>query len=627
MGGICGVVFKNREKRLLHADIAPMVDALVFFQETEGHVSIVGSGGLGVKNFQGRLAGKADLTRYDKHACLVFHGNLLNLDRLFPMGGERVDPFIALLGLYFKEGMTFLKRLRGEFVLAIWDASEETLHLATDRFRIHQLLYYQDKDKLIFGSRMKSILACPFRAQNTIDPEAIIDVVGSSIIPTPKTIFKEIRKVPPGTVLTYRKGEIKLEPYWEASFLHPSPENGAELAEKFRSHLSNAISAQIALDGCSNEIGAFLSGGVDSSSVTGIMTDLMKHPIKAFSIGFDEQGFNEINYARIAAHAFGAEHYEYFVTPKDTLAAIPLIIDAFDEPFANASAIPSYYCAKMGKDRGVKALYAGDGGDELFAGNERYRTQRLFDYYYCIPGWLRRWIVEPLTFSLANALEWEVFAKAKKYILRANIPYPERITSYGFLKTVPMNDVFEADFLDTVGKDFDPDSLTSLYFFQAPARTNLDRHLYIDWKLALSDNDLIKVTRSSEAAGIAVRYPFLDHPLVEFAVTIPADMKMRGLKLRSFQKNACRDLLPREIRGKKKHGFGLPIPIWLGSDKRLNEMMVDLVLGPKAIGRGYLQKRAIGELVKNHKTDNTSFYGTVLWNLMILELWLQRHGY
>jgi asparagine synthase (glutamine-hydrolysing) len=179
--------------------------------------------------------------------------------------------------------------------------------------------------------------------------------------------------------------------------------------------------------------------------------------------------------------------------------------------------------------------------------------------------------------------------------------------------------------LDVVGREFNPYRIFTDYYFEAPAKNNLDRHLYIDWKLTLSDNDLIKVTRMTETAGITARYPFLDTPLVEFSARVPARIKMRGTKLRTFQKKAYADLLPLEIRRKKKHGFGLPIPVWLRTDKRLNEMMHDLVLSPRSIQRGYFRRKALENLVKDHSDEETSFYGTVLWNLMVLELWHRQY--
>jgi asparagine synthase (glutamine-hydrolysing) len=407
-------------------------------------------------------------------------------------------------------------------------------------------------------------------------------------------------------------------------FTRTSLKKENDLAAELRAQLSESISVRLQSDPSDQGIGTFLSGGVDSSTVTGLLSRTAKAPIKSFSIGFDEQRFNEINYARIAARAFGVEHHEYFVTPTDVLDAIPLLIESFDEPFANASAVPTYYCAKLAREHGVDFLYAGDGGDELFAGNERYATQRLFDYYQNVPAWLRRGLVEPVTFTLADNLKWDLLVKGKKYICRSNVPYPERLSSYGLFKMVSPAEWFEDDFLDTLGQSFDPYEAMNACYSKASGVAELDRQLYIDLKLAISDNDLFKVTRMTEAAGVAVRFPFLDHHLAEFASRVPAHLKMSGLKLRTFFKKAYSDLLPKEILTKTKHGFGLPIPVWLRTDRRLNEMMRDFVLSARSLQRGYFRPETIRSVVEMHKTDESSFYGAILWNLMILELWHRR---
>ncbi len=451
--------------------------------------------------------------------------------------------------------------------------------------------------------------------------ESIVDVVASSIIPTPKTIFREVKKLSPGHCLTYQSGTARVAPYWEIRFLNPTDSDTASLQRELKVQVADAISVRLETDGNSSRVGTFLSGGIDSSTVTGLLTRLAERPVKSFSIGFDEAKFNEIDYARIAARAFGSEHFEYFVTPRDVYDSIAMLMESFDEPFANASAVPTYFCAKLAKEHGVDTLYAGDGGDELFAGNQRYADQRLFDYYDEVPGWLRKQLIEPLVFTLADASSLRLLMMAKKYIQRASIPNPQRLTSYGFFKIFPMTELFTWEFLEAAGKDYDPDMAFHRYYHEAPAKTELDRHLYVDLKLAISDNDLFKVNRMTETAGVMVRYPFLDHRLAEFACKVPAGIKMRGRKLRSFFKDAYGDLLPAETISKKKHGFGLPIPVWLRTDAHLNEMMHDLVLSPTTVQRGYFKRQALEKLVDCHSTDNTSFYGTILWNLMVLELW------
>jgi asparagine synthase (glutamine-hydrolysing) len=610
--GICGIVFKDRNRPLSPADLKPMVHALDDSACGKGLAIFDGSVGLTANQGTGRFEGVAEMTSEGKRLLLAFHGTVYNLRDFPALNAPALKPWSMLLQLYITEGIEFLHRLRGDFCLAIWDGRSEVLRLATDRFRVRPIFYYEDREKLLFATQMKGLLASPLTVTRTVNVESIVDMVASSIVPTPKTIFREVKKLPPGYSLTYQSGVVRLAPYWEISFLNPSDMSIAALTRELKVQVADAISVRLDADGNLDRIGTFLSGGVDSSTVTGVLTQLAKRPVKSFSIGFDEAKFNEIDYARIAARAFGSEHYEYFVTPRDVYDAIPILMESFDEPFANASAVPTYFCAKLAKAHGIDVLYAGDGGDELFAGNQRYAEQRLFDYYYKIPGWLRRLLVKPSVFAVAAALELPLFIKAKNYIQRASIPYPQRLTSYGLFKVFPMTELFTTEFLEAVGTE-------------VQARTELDRQLYVDLKMAISDNDLFKVTKMTEAAGITVRFPYLDHVLAEFAASISAGIKMRGRELRTFFKNAYSDLLPAQVRAKTKHGFGLPIPIWLRTDRVLNDLMHEVVLSSRSVQRGYFRRKSLEKVVELHKHDETSFYGTILWNLMILELWHRTH--
>lgn len=624
MSGICGIVYADAGRPVDPGLLDSMVRALDFSGGKKGMTVCSAPAGLGTQPFSGRLAGAAQLVCQDRPLAMVFHGSLFNLAELIT-DADRGNPFAGLLRLYLEEGITFLSQLQGTFVLAVWDGREEALYLATDRFRVHPLFYYQDREKLIFSSRMKGIWAGHPDLTRSINPEAIVHVVNSSIIPTPKTIFREIKKLPPGHFLRFRKGAIQITPYWQVSFCHPSAEGESKLAHTLRALFKEAVAACLRIDPSPSLVGSFLSGGVDSSTLTGVMTQLLRQPVKSFSIGFAEERFNEMHYARTAARAFQSEHYEYFVTARDTLEAIPLFVKAMDEPYANASAVPAYYCAKMAREQGVESLYAGDGGDELFAGNERYGVQYILDYYSRVPSWIRR-LAKPVVFALADGPGWKAFIKGKKYIQKAALPYYQRISSHDFFNLFPLQELVEEDLLHRLGQEYDLLEMVRYYYFQAPAQDDLNRHLYIDWHLTLADNDLIKVTRMTEMAGVAVRYPFLDSRLVEFSTKVPAGLKMRGGRLRSFQKRAFADLLPPAIRQKKKHGFGLPISFWLRTDRRLNELMHDLLLSPQSLQRGYFRKRALEKLVEEHKRDLTLFWGTVIWHLMMLELWHRHSG-
>jgi asparagine synthase (glutamine-hydrolysing) len=604
--------------------LAPMVEALRGPGVEPSVSDRLGPVGVGAQSFPHRLTTAAAVTVEGRSFLFAFHGTLFNVPELTSSAHPTFNAARSLVALYLGEGMAFLRRLRGEFALALWDDGEGTLHLATDRFRVHPLFYYVDGDKLLFGSRIRSVTACPLGLRTSVDPGAIAQVVGASFIATPKTIYREIQKLPPGCALTYREGRVALSQYWDIDFRQPDGAPERIMTGRLKAALGGACQVRLSGDQGHATFGTFLSGGIDSSTVTGLLTQLTGKPIHSFTIGFGEERFNEMSFARIAAKAFASIHHEYYVTPGDVFDAIPRLLDGFDEPFANASAIPTYFCAKVAREAGVEVMYAGDGGDELFGGNERYASQRVFEYYDHVPTWLKRAIVEPTVARLADATNLGLFVKGKKYIQRASIPYPDRLVSYALFRMMPMSDIFSGDFLRTLDAGFDPYSPVAEQYLSAKAHTPLDRQLYLDLKLAIADNDLFKVTRMTEANGVAVRYPFLDHQVAEFAAVLPADLKMKGRQLRSFFKEAYADLLPEEIRAKTKHGFGLPIPVWLKTDRRLNELMHDLLLGAASRNRGIFVPQRVEHLIREHRRDDTSFYGTILWNLMALELWFAK---
>lgn len=627
MSGIWGFAFLDREARADASHLDRMARAFDA-RDAGAAARVLGPIALASRPFPGRLA--AAVTSADGSLALAFHGNLY--DGRDAAGREDsaagLDPAALatrLLDRYRERGLdALLESLRGEFAIAIGDARAGALHVACDRFRVHPIFYYRDAAKVVFSSRLQGILGAPTPVSLSIHPDSIVDILSSSIIPTPNTIYREIAKLPPGSVLSVKDGALTVRPYWDVRFDPDRRSSGSALRERLRERLADAVSVRLAADRGAR-VGSFLSGGIDSSTVTALLARLRGTPAPSFSIGFGEASFNEMHYARVAARSCGSDLHEYFVTPGDVVAALPTLLGAYDEPFANASALPSYVCAKVAREAGIDSLYAGDGGDELFAGNERYSTQRILDYYYDVPAWLREPILAPLVRGLAAGTRLPLFVKGRKFIDRARIPYPDRLAMYGFFSVVPMETILAPDLLRAASGERTFGTMMRRYYHDAPgAVTPLDRQLYVDLKLTISDNDVIKVTRATEAAGVAVRYPFLDHPLAEFAGTVPASRKMAGHRLRTFFKSAYADLLPEETRRKTKHGFGLPIPVWLRTDPALREIMRDAVLSPRSVGRGYFRREALESLVKRHETDRTSFYGTILWNLVVLELWHRR---
>ncbi|MGH8657368.1 MAG: asparagine synthetase B family protein [Gammaproteobacteria bacterium] len=522
----------------------------------------------------------------------------------------------ALAQAYRERGRALLSILDGAFALCAIAAREREVLLAVDRFGVCPLAYAVTSGGLVFGSTLDSI-----RAYGDRDPalsrQAILHYLYFSTVPSPGSIYQEFFKLEPAQYVHYKNGRIDKGYYWQPCF--SNIERAGRDALKLE--LLNTLEAATRRAHRPNA-GAFLSGGLDSSTVCGLLSRLCESPARSFSIGFHAQGYDEMEYARAAARHFGLEAYEYYVTPEDVADAIPVIAKAYDEPFGNSSAIPVYYCARQASQKGNTLLLAGDGGDELFAGNERYLKQTLFNLYGCIPAIVRNTLLEPLAFSLLQTSNLKPLQKLRSYISQAKIPLPNRMETYNFLHRTGLEDIFCAEFLNGLDRE-GPLSLLQEVYARPSTGDRLQRMLYLDWKFTLADNDLRKVNRMCESCGVEVRYPMLDTELVALSTRIPSRMMLKGLKLRAFYKDALREFLPREVLTKAKHGFGLPFGQWLKTSPRLTEMVHDGMGSLKK--RGYIQPAYIERMLHQHSDDHASYYGSMLWMLLILELWLQAH--
>jgi asparagine synthase (glutamine-hydrolysing) len=525
----------------------------------------------------------------------------------------------ALAGLYRRFGTAFLERLHGEFSLILWDRQRKILFAATDGFGIHPLVYYEDGKVLLVASRIDALMASG-EVSNDIDPRAIANYLNYSVNLGPGTIFSKVTRIPPGNFLLASDGQIRCQRYWDMRYGGDPGASESDLSRKLESVVQEAVAIQCQTADFS-ELGAFLSGGTDSSTVVGMMSRLNRGPVRTFSIGFDEQRFNELDYARITARKFRADHHEFLVGADDCFEALPHMIRYFDEPFGNSSAIPTYFCGRLAAQHGVKVLLAGDGGDELFAGNERYLTDKVFETYQKVPQLLRKGLVEPTLACLPfrNGLA----GRARSYIRRSNQPLPDRFFTFNLLVDNPLDEIFEGDFLESL-RDYSVLEIPSKYYWKGPAQDPLDRLLYLDVKITLGDNDLPKVTRMSELAGIQPRFPLLDRSVAEISGDIPAGLKVKGIEKRYLFKRAFRELLPIEVIKKKKHGFGIPVAVWMKSHPGMRELTRDVLLSPRTYQRGYIRRSFVEDLMRKHETDETAFYGDTLWTFLTLELWFRQ---
>ena len=561
----------------------------------------------------------------DDNTSIVIDADLYNMEELLQLTGQDAKDIARLVwSLYLRYGLSFFEKLRGTFRVCIVEKNSQKLIVATDRFGIKPIVYYSGDDTFAFGSGIKDILSLPEIKATELDYAALVDYINLSAIPTPKTIYKNIKRLPPGCfVIVENEGRSILKRYYDIEYSEEMWDENyiiKHLPQVIGESVDTIVKHELSMG---NSIGAFLSGGTDSSTVTGMIKKL-DHKVKTFSIGFDEPGYNELHYARIAAKHFGAEHHEYVVTPEDVLRTVDIIIDAYDEPFGNASAVPTYYCALLAKEHGVDTLLAGDGGDEIFGGNERYVANNIFSLYHKIPPILRERLLDPGISKIPSAISF--IDKAKKYVRRANIPQPDRFYSYNPVMALGKEEIFSSELLKYLN-GYNPLAWAKKLYSDTKAENELNRLLYIDMKFTITDNDIRKVTEMSQKAGVKVCYPLLDHRLVDFAATIPPSLKVKGTKLRYIFKKALSDFLPSEVINKKKHGFGLPIGIWIRTKKDISVFVKEILLNPNISIGHFFRKGFIEELFRLHDTTGAAFYGDIIWNLLILELWNSRQRY
>jgi asparagine synthase (glutamine-hydrolysing) len=508
----------------------------------------------------------------------------------------------------------FLRRIAGHFTLAVHDTSAHQGLVAVDRFAQHTLYWRSVGNRLHFASSADALSAST--GERSLSDQGLFHYLFFHMVPSPGTIYRDIQKLPAAHAVFIRNHQASVQCYWVPEFREDEP-SIEESRERLQGLITDAVGR---LDGPAT--GAFLSGGLDSSTVAGALSRTRGASADTFSIGFDAEGYDEIEFARIANGHFGNTAHEYYVTPDDVHGALPLIAESYDEPFGNSSALPALFCARFAKEHGMGTLLAGDGGDEVFAGNDRYAKQRVFEHYAALPGWLRHGILDPVIGNLPNALP--LATKAKSYINQANTPLPDRLQSYNFFVRHSNDEILEPDFLGHIDAQTPFELLRGTY--QRPADTSaLNRMLYLDWQYTLADNDLRKVNRMCTLGGIDVEYPFLDPGVVDYSTTIASARKLDGDRLRAFYKDAMVGFLPDAILNKSKHGFGLPFGVWMRTNPGLQALSQDCLSQMRR--RRLIRNDFMDELTRLHADVHAGYYGEMVWILMMLELWLTSHGF
>ncbi len=557
----------------------------------------------------------------DGTKVIVFNGeiyNFLELRRELEARGHRFrtrSDTEVLLRTYEAWGPGCVERLHGMFAFAIWDEGDRTLFLARDRVGKKPLYYAVDDTRLIFASEMKGLLRDP-ALKRSVNVEALDAYLAFGTVPAPLTIFQGVHQLQPAHTLTYREGRACLREYWDLEFRAAPPRTEERYLEELGDRLAGAVGSRLMSE---VPLGAFLSGGVDSSAVVAAMAELSTGPVLTENVGFHERAWDESGYARTVARRLGTDHRETIVSPS-AAEVVPRLVWHFDEPFADSSAIPTYYVCRAARERVTVAL-SGDGGDEVWAGYQQRYGMTLLE------ARLRRWVPAPVRRSVLAPL-------AARYPKRETLPRPLRLGTFLSNLSVPLERAFFHDmsflfrpedkallysggFREALGA-YDPFDLFARAFRRADGLDPLSRVLYVDFKTSLPNDMLTKVDRMSMASSLEVRCPLLDHRLVEFAAGVPADLKYRGSTSKYLLKRHLVRRLPADLVHRRKMGFSVPLGRWLRHD--LRSLAEELLFSRAAAGRGYFEAGPVRALWDEHLSGRRD-HAPRLWGLMMLELW------
>ncbi len=624
MCGICGIVNHDPLQPVTEEQIQRMSDTIRHRGPDDSGVYINNNVGLGFRRLaiiDLSPAGHQPMTNEDGSVWIIFNGEIYNYqeirDELLAKGHQfrsRTDTE-TVLHLWEEEGERCVERLRGMFALAIWDSKQQCLFLARDREGKKPLFYAQLEDRLLFGSEIKTILQDP---TFTISPdlEAIHLYLAYQSVPAPYSAFKGIKKLPPAHTLLYKNGQVTLRRYWKLSYkekrLITTPQAERALQEEIIDQLREAVRIRLMSD---VPLGAFLSGGIDSSIIVALMAGLMDHPVKTFSIGFTYEEYNELPYARQVAERYGTDHHEFIVTP-DAEAIIPDLVWHYNEPFADSSAIPTYYVSKLAREH-VTVILTGDGGDENFAGYPRYQNHGEYTlrknylpalYHLLHPSGLMKTLAQ-------HGGGWVKNLNRLKDLDQQKLMYYLRITHFheGY-----QSQLYTPEFWESLNGLTSVDSMLNIYR-ESDASNFLDATLDLDLRLYLPNTLMTKTDIASMAHSLEARLPMLDHQFLEFAASIPPGLKLKdGTQSKYILKKAVEPYLPHEVIYRPKMGFGVPIEHWFRHE--LRDMVRDILLSRQAVERGYFQRKYIENMLDGHQRRGESWH-YMIWNLLMLELW------
>jgi asparagine synthase (glutamine-hydrolysing) len=625
MCGICGVAYTDRDRVPSHGLLPRMTKVLA--HRGPDDQGLVEEAGIGLGHQRLSIidlspAGRQPLANEDGNLLIVYNGEIYNYRQLREDLLRRGHTFRSrtdtetILHLYEEMGTDCLRELRGMFAFAIWDRRRRRLFLARDRLGQKPLVWAEFDGGFYFASELKSILEVESFPRD-IDREALHDYLTYEYVPAPRTIFSRIRKLPAGHHLVRENGRSSIVRYWDLPY-EPKLRLGSprDYQERFVEIFRESVKLRLVSD---VPLGAFLSGGLDSSAVVAMMSLEGAAPVRTFSIGFSEKEYDEVRFARQVAERYGTKHEEMVVKPK-ALEVLPKLVWHYNEPFADPSSVPTYYVSQLTR-RHVTVALSGDGGDEAFAGYGRYVPNRRVASYLLLPRFLREEVIRKLAASLPSSSPPRSFFNRVKRFTSSIDSSRERqyVRSVGFFSNELKGTVYSPEFASSMEGRDSIGFIENLYA-SAMASNFLDRTLSVDVHSYLPDDILVKVDISSMANSLEVRSPFLDHVLMEFAARCPANLKMHRSGGKHLVKRAMEPYLPREVIGREKMGFGMPVAEWFRED--LREMSYDLLLSPRSLNRGYFSGEGITSLLKEHIVEGQD-HAYRLWALLFLELWFR----
>jgi asparagine synthase (glutamine-hydrolysing) len=565
--------------------------------------------------------GQQPLSNEDGTVWVIFNGEIYNFRDLrgpLEAAGHRFRTHSdteVLVHLYEEEGPEFLTRLNGMFAIALWDAKQKLLLLARDRLGKKPLVYRHEPGRLLFASELKGILQVP-GVPREIDPQALDEYLTYQYVPHPRTIFRGIAKLPPGHYAVYRDDRLDVRPYWQPDFNVEDDRPAEDYAHELRGLLTSSVEMRLQSE---VPLGAFLSGGVDSTIVVGLMSQLAREPVRTFSIGFPVAEFDETRYAREAAARFGTIHEEFQIRP-DAMEILPRLVWHYDEPFADSSAVPTWYVSQLTRQRVTVAL-TGDGGDELFAGYPRYLAVWLAEGFDRLPALLRRICAGGYWQRLPSGTRQRSIARRFKRFVEMLGQSPARryLEWIAIFNEARREALYSNAMLIDLPEDEPVDFLTAA-LARCDRRDSVTAFSLADLVTYLPCDLMTKVDIASMADGLECRQPFLDYRVVELAARMPSALKFRCGRGKRILRETFADLLPRSIRRRPKMGFGVPLDHWFRHE--LKDFARDILLSPSALGRGYFRPEAVRQLFDEHQQGRFS-HGYRLWALLILELWFR----